>query len=84
MIGVFWAVRSTGETIYFFLQQFHMPQHHPHQVTGHFAQLERVFGKVSDQKGYILMQIFHQSVVMIAVSAVLLLLVKWSTLPAWF
>lgn len=25
MIGVFWVVRSTGETIYFFLQQFHMP-----------------------------------------------------------
>jgi hypothetical protein len=84
MVGIFWVVRSSGEALYFFLQQFHMPKHHPHNLSSHFHQLEKIFGKVSDQKGYILMQIFHQSAVMFAASGVALLCLHWNQVISWF
>jgi hypothetical protein len=84
MIGIFWIVRSTGETIYFFLQQFFMPNHHPHYLHPHFEQMKRVFGNISDQKGYILMQMTHQSVVILAAISVALLCLNWQSITAWF
>lgn len=84
MVGIFWIVRSSGEALYFFLQQFHLPKHHPHNLSSHFKQLETIFGKVSDQKGYILMQIFHQSAVMLAASSVALLCIHWNQIISWF
>jgi hypothetical protein len=61
----FWVVRSFGETLYFFLQQFILPQHHPHKISAHFVILKRFFGDISEQKCFILMQITLQSVTVI-------------------
>jgi hypothetical protein len=83
MFGIFWAVRSTGEMIYFFLQQFHEPQHHPHHLSAHLVQMRFFLGNISNQKGYILLQTLHQTVIMIAITCIVLLLLNWHNLPAW-
>lgn len=84
MISIFWIVRSAGETLYFFLQQFHEPEGDPHGLEIHFKKMEPVLGKISMQKSYILMQIFHQSVVVLAISAFMLLMINWENIPTWF
>ncbi|MDH5533039.1 MAG: hypothetical protein OEX81_01265 [Candidatus Pacebacteria bacterium] len=84
LIGIFWSVRSSGEALYFFLQQFHRPKHHPHNLEGHLKSFKPFLGEISQQKGYILMQITHQSVVVISISLTILLLKYWDYLPGWF
>lgn len=84
MIGVFWVIRSAGEAIYFFLQQFHLPQHYPHQLNDFFAPIRKIFGPISDQKSYIILQVIHQSNAMIATTGTALLLLNWQNVPAWF
>lgn len=84
MIGIFWVIRSVGESIYFFLQQFHLPRHYPHELHEFMEPIRRIFGDISDQKGYIILQITHQSVAMLAASGLALLFLHWRSVPAWF
>lgn len=84
MIAVFWAVRSAGEALYFFLQQFHQPKHAPHHISDHLNQIRRFLGPIADQKAYIIMQIIHQSLTMLAITGAILLALYWHTLPSWF
>lgn len=71
---VFWIVRSLGETLYFFLQQFIEPKHHPHEIHHHFKVLRRFLGDISDQKAFILIQIFMQSITVLSVLALIFVL----------
>lgn len=83
LLASFWIVRSAGETFYFFLQQFHRPEHTPHNIAEHFAPLHHLFGHISSQKCYIIMQIFWQTILAMSITALSLLLLHWSSIPAW-
>ena len=78
---VFWVVRSAGETLYFFLQQFLVPKHHPHYLNDHFGLLRRLFGKISYQQCLILMQVFFQIIMMTSVVCLITLLFSWNKIP---
>ncbi len=71
---VFWIVRSAGETLYFFLEQFIVPKHHPHYITEHFVALRKIFGDISDQKAFIIMQVLMQSILIVSIFSLILLL----------
>lgn len=75
---VFWVVRSAGETLYFFLQQFIRPKHSPHYLESfHFKLLRRIFGPLNDQQAYILLQVFFQTILMLSSVALILLILHW-------
>lgn len=74
---VFWIVRSAGETLYFFLQQFHQPQHHPHNIDEHFILLRKVFPNLNTQQCYIFMQITWQCILMFSVVSLVWVLMLW-------
>jgi hypothetical protein len=82
--GIFWVVRSAGEALYFFLQQFHEPTHSPHEISSHLSLLRPLLGDICDQKGMIIMQVFWQTIVTISACLVILLLINWVRIPAWF
>ncbi len=84
MIAVFWIVRSSGEALYFFLQQFLRPTHDPHAIDEHFDGLRWMFGEMDHQKGSIILQVLHQTVVMIATGVLILLVLNWQDLPRWW
>ncbi len=84
MISIFWIVRSGGEAVYFFLQQFHMPQHHPHAITTHLEAFRSIFGNIDTQKGYILLQILHQTIVMLAATTLVIIVLNWEHIPRWW
>jgi hypothetical protein len=71
---VFWIVRSAGETLYFFLQQFIVPKHHPHDINSHFTQVIRMFGPISEQKCFILLQVIMQSILVLSIFGLILVL----------
>ncbi len=79
---VFWIVRSGGESLYFFLQQFFEPKQYPHDIKDQLKILRYIFGNISEQKGYILLQVFHQSVVVIAIVLTILLLLNWNNVQS--
>ena len=70
----FWVVRSAGETLYFFLQQFVVPSHHPHNITAHFTVLRRLFGGISDQKCFIILQVSMQAVLTLSLFSLVYIL----------
>ncbi|MCB9806909.1 hypothetical protein H6768_03370 [Candidatus Peribacteria bacterium] len=74
---VFWIVRSAGETLYFFLQQFIEPKHDPHAIDNHFVLLRKVFQTLSYQQCLIIMQITFQSIMMFSIAGLILLLKFW-------
>ena len=76
---IFWIIRSLGETLYFFLEQFIVPQHHPHMITNHFTALRKIFGNISDQKCFIIMQVTMQIITVTSVISLLLVLqvIRW-------
>lgn len=74
---IFWVVRSSGETLYFFLQQFIQPKHHPHKITTHFDQLKKLFGNISDQKCFIIMQVVMQSITVLSLVGLMLILMPF-------
>lgn len=78
---VFWIVRSAGETLYFFLQQFIQPKHHPHFLDSHFTLIKRVLGPITYQQCLILLQLLFQVILMIAIVCLILLLQAWDHLP---
>ncbi|MDP2930642.1 MAG: hypothetical protein Q8N56_03500 [bacterium] len=75
---VFWIVRSAGETLYFFLQQFIVPPHHPHNIGGHFGPIRKLFGNISDQKCYIISQVSMQSILVICILCLIYILKNYS------
>lgn len=75
---LFWSVRCSGEILYFFLQQFLMPKHHPHNISAHFGPLRKMFGNISDQKCFILMQVFLQTILTLVLCALFLVLIHWN------
>lgn len=74
---IFWIVRSLGESIYFFLQQFFQSTEYPHTIEEHFKVMRKFFGDISDQKCYILLQVFHQSVIVLCSILLVLLFLYW-------
>ena len=78
---IFWIVRSSGETFYFFLQQFLEPKHHPHFLNHHFDVLRKIFGKISYQQCLILMQVFFQIIMMTSIICFIILVYYWNYLP---
>lgn len=81
---IYWIVRPAGETLYFFMQQFLRPDHSPHDIKWHFEFLDILFGKLSTQKYFILLQVFFQLIMVVSISLMILLLKFWSQIPAWF
>lgn len=74
---LFWIVRSAGETLYFFLQQFIEPSHYPHAIDQYFDPLKSIFGKLSLQSCFILMQVIHQTIVIVSLFLLILFLWHW-------
>lgn len=66
---IFWIVRSAGETLYFFLQQFIEPKHHPHNLDKHLGPIRKVFGNISQQKCFIMMQVLMQSILVVSIAS---------------
>lgn len=79
-MSLFYCVRSAGETLYYFLQQFLQPKHHPHDVDRHFIHLRRIVGPISFQKSLIMMQVAHQMVMVFSLLVTVLLLLHWQTI----
>jgi hypothetical protein len=84
LFNVYWIVRSAGEVLYFFLEQFLEPKHHPHEIDEHFKIIRRIFGNLSTQKCFIIMQVTLQLGLVTFISCLIYLLWNWHTLPTWF
>lgn len=80
---VFWIVRSLGETIYFFLEQFLEPKTLPHNIERHLEAVRRMFGGIDTQKAFMLMQTMFQTVTISSTVALILLLTHWQSVSAW-
>jgi len=74
---VFWAVRGAGETLYFFLQQFILPKHYPHHIDDKLWPLKKIFGNISNQQCYILLQVTFQTITIISIGLIFLLFINW-------
>jgi hypothetical protein len=75
---VFWMVRSAGETLYFFLEQFIEPKQYPHYVDSHFGLVRYIFGNISYQQCLIIMQVFFQIIMMTSIVGIITLLFAWN------
>lgn len=75
---VFWLVRSAGETLYFFLEQFIEPKHYPHYIDESFGLLRKIFGKISYQQCLIIMQVMFEIILMISIVSLITLLFSWN------
>ncbi|MFA5894280.1 MAG: hypothetical protein WC851_00715 [Candidatus Shapirobacteria bacterium] len=75
---VFWLVRSIGETLYFFLEQFIEPKHYPHYIDEHFWLIRRIFGNISYQQCLIIMQVMFQVIAMSSIVGIIALLFAWN------
>jgi hypothetical protein len=78
--SIFWMVRSAGETLYFFLQQFITPKHDPHNLHKHFEILNKIFGDISYQQSLIIMQVTFQTILMFSFVSIFLLFKNWNQL----
>lgn len=82
---IFWVVRCTGESIYFFFQQFIQPKFMPHAIGPHLdTNLRTIFGKISNQKAYMLMQVFYQLLAVVALCFFVFLIKNWQMLGRGF
>ncbi len=77
---IFWIVRSGGESLYFFLQQFVEPKQHPHFLQDHYTTLRKIFGNISYQQCSIIMQVMFQIILMFSIVSLTLLLFSWNSL----
>lgn len=81
LIGlIFWIVRSAGEALYWFLQQFIVPKHHPHNGNELFKSVQKIFVNISNQQFFILLQVTFQSILVLSILGLIVLLQKWSSL----
>lgn len=74
---MFWVIRSAGETLFFFLEQFIPENGYSSPFKKHFAPLRKLFGDISDQKCFVLMQVFHQMILVISCVITITLLLNW-------
>lgn len=73
---IFWIIRSSGETFYCFLEQFIVPKQYPHNIHDEMEYLRKMFGNISDQKAFILLQVFFQSITIVSTILLILILTK--------
>lgn len=78
---IFYCVRSGGETLYYFLQQFFQPTHHPHDIRSHLKSVQKIFGPISYQKSLIIMQVIQQITLVTSLTLLTLLLLNWKSIP---
>jgi hypothetical protein len=81
---LFWLVRSAGEMLYWFLQQFTQSPGYPHSDygwdrAGWFASL---FPGISDQKWFILHQVNYQVLTVLCLIGLFLLIKSWKRLKS--
>lgn len=84
LIMLFWIIRSAGESIYFMLQQFIEPKHHPHEIDAHFTLLRNILGDISKQQCFIIMQVIHQVNVVIWLAGLFFIFLNWNAIISWF
>lgn len=79
---VFWIVRSVGETFYWFLQQFNQPTEYPHNYYAWNCNgwVKFLLGNISNQKFFILFQIFWQVATVLAIVGLIWILKNWQKL----
>lgn len=80
---VFWLIRGLGETIYYFLQQFFPKKQFPHDSILKFTFWNKIFGKISEQKFYILTQVSVQMVTALSLFFIILLLKYWEEIELY-
>jgi hypothetical protein len=80
---IFWIVRSAGEILYQFLEQFIVPKHHPHDIDLEFRIFRRFLGDISAQKCFILAQTMLQVVMVMSIVGLVGLLMNWTSIPRW-
>ena len=83
LLSCFWIVRAAGEALYQFLEQFFQPKHAPHDLTDLVRPLHRLFGDISMQKCFILLQVMWQVLCTVAIASLVLLVIYWQKIPAW-
>ena len=81
---VFWIVRSAGEVVYWFLQQFNQPTVYPHNLYMGFSRIRKLVGEISDQQCFILLQVFCEGLLAIFLTLLLLLLINWQSINGRF
>lgn len=81
-INSFWIVRSLGETRYWFLQQFNQPTQYPHNYYAwHWNPvIQWIPGNISDQKYFIIFQVFWQVVTVFAFVGIVYVFKNWDKL----
>ncbi len=77
----FGVIRTSGETLYYFLQQFIRPNFPPHDIHNHFQAFRHIFGDISDQKYFIMAQVFLQVLLVAFLSTLILLILNWTSFP---
>lgn len=79
---VFWIVRSAGEVVYWFLQQFNQPTMYPHNQYdwNTLHAIQSVFGNISNQKFFILFQTFQQSILIFCLVMLVGVLKRWKAI----
>jgi hypothetical protein len=75
---LFWLVRSAGETLYMFLEQFIEPKHYPHNFDTYLGPMHFLFGKISNQQCFIIMQVMFQSITVISLFSLIFLIQNWN------
>jgi hypothetical protein len=75
----FWLVRSLGETLYWFLQQFNQPTVYPHDQYNwnEMSLLRNIFGEISNQKYFILFQICWQCITTLTLVGIVYVFKNW-------
>jgi len=80
----YWVVRGIGETFYYMSLQFHESKDLPHSDHWREDLMKRMFGDISYQKSYILIQVLVQIVTATAAVFLIFLLINWVNIPRWF
>ncbi len=80
---VFWVVRNFGEMIYWFFQQFSQPTSYPHQQYKDLQIIHNITGKISLQQAFIIMQVFHEVILVTFLAALIILLMSWDKIIVW-
>lgn len=81
---IFWIVRNSGEIIYWFLQQFNQPTLYPHDQYHEFRFVHKITGKISFQQTFIIMQVLHESLLIVFIMSLIGFLINWNNIPRWF
>lgn len=83
---VFWFVRGLGETFYYMLQQFIENKSYPHNENHEHGFWKLIFGDISPQKHYVLVQVSVQMITAVSLLFMIMLFNFWDALEflRWF